>query len=144
MLKEGDLVRILRQPPGQPPGLLGMVCIVLEVRARTSGASVGPGQRVAAVERMALVRGINSDGSVAGEGAVPTSCLLLENGEEWQAAFEKHKALLIELEARHRAKSVLWDAKLGEVAVKHGLGKEVLEAIWKELVREADLIERVS
>ena len=113
---EGDIVRIVKQPPGALPYVQGEVGFIDEIR-----------------DSYAMVETIRADGSRGGGGGVPFDCLAHEPGEVWKQAKNKVDAEKACFLAGAEARTARWQALLEKVAQKHSVTVEAVKEIYKEL-----------
>jgi len=124
--REGDMVRIVRQPPNQWAQVVGEVGFVDEVL----------------FEPYVQVQCLRIGGARSGCGGVPDDCLEAVTDPLWIAAKEAYQKEIernIE-ESRKFAERV--DARIEAIAARHGVTPETAEAIHRE-IRDfiADIVE---
>jgi shikimate kinase len=115
-LKEGDLVRIVKQPPYVVVQVIGEVGILSEIK-----------------ENYSIFDAIRRNGSVGGGGAVPLDCLVLEQSAEWLRAKDIYLANQAKILKEAEDRTARYKALLKETAEKYGVTQEAAIAIHSAL-----------
>lgn len=115
-IQVNDVCRIVRQPSNQIVKLVGEVGFIEEI-----------------LDDWANIQTLKLDGSIAGVGSVPLSCLEKETDPRWLKAKELRDQYLNQLMAEGLERGKCWQNKLAEVAERFSLTKEKVETIYSEL-----------
>lgn len=115
-IQVGDVCRIVQQPTNQIVRLVGDVGFIEEI-----------------LGEYANIQTLKLDGSIAGAGSVPLSCLQKETDPRWLKAKELRDQYMDKLMAEGLERGKRWQNKLSEVAEKNSLTKEQVETIYSEL-----------
>lgn len=115
-IQVGDICRIVQQPFNQIVKLVGDVGFIEET-----------------LGDYANIQTLKLDGSLAGAGSVPLSCLQKETDPRWLKAKELRDQKFDQLMTEGLERGKRWQNKLAEVAQKNSLTKEQVETIYSEL-----------
>lgn len=115
-IQVGDVCRIVQQPTNQIVRLVGDVGFIEEI-----------------LGEYVNIQTLKLDGSIAGAGSVPLSCLQKETDPRWLKAKELRDQYMDKLMTEGLERGKRWQNKLSEVAEKNSLTKEQVEAIYSEL-----------
>lgn len=121
--KVGDLVKIVRDPPGFVGYLTGTTGFIDETSNESSKVSV---------------TALNAAGKNMGGGWIPSDCLELCDTPETRRAkklYNENEYMdLLQLQCEHR--SACWQAKIQELATRYGITDHAVETIYNELGRD--------
>lgn len=111
--KEGDRVRIARQPKNQWVSLVGEVGIIEEIQ-----------------DDHCMVRTYSMDGGCGGSGTIPLSCLEPFQSKALEVQIAEYQASLDKLTAEAEARKSAWNTFVEETALKYSsIGKTKVERL---------------
>lgn len=114
--KVNSIVRVASQPANQCAQIKGQVGYIQEIDGD-----------------MCLIRALNLDGSTAGEGSVPLSCLAICNDSQWANAKRSHETQFDVLFDQYQRRTEAWHRLIKNVAKKHGISEQAVKEIHDEL-----------
>ncbi len=116
-MKIGDICRVVSQPPNMIVTIVGKVGFISEIK-----------------DDYVSFESLRIDGSIDGAGAIPLSCLKIENDPVWLHAKELRDQYMAKILEEGLERGRRWRSKLLEVAEKYSLTVKQVEDLYQELV----------